>query len=217
MNSKFPARRQLLWGLLITITVLLIVLPLGKWLLRIQTAPPEPEAAYVSSPSLSQSSFGPMPDFSLIDPHGREVSHNDLDGRIWIADFIFTSCAGTCPIMTQNMSRLQDRLSKDIRLVSFSVDPVNDSPVVLGEFSADYQADQTRWFFLTGEPGATQTLANKISLAVEDGGDPNEPIIHSQRFILIDRKGQIRGYFDGTDDEAVEHLINVVRKLQTQE
>jgi cytochrome oxidase Cu insertion factor (SCO1/SenC/PrrC family) len=160
-----------------------------------------------------------VPEFSLTERNGQALSLQDLRGKVWIADFIFTNCAGTCPIMTTAMTDIQkmalaENLS-DVKLVSITVDPERDSLEVLKRFADGYGAIKDRWYFLTGDGAAIQQLANKGFLlsAATSGGSAEEPIIHSNRFVLVDRQGRIRGYYDGTDEESVKLLQKDLRRL----
>lgn len=161
-----------------------------------------------------------VPEFSLTERSGAPLGLADLRGKVWVADFIFTNCAGTCPIMTTAMTDLQkmalaEKLS-DVRLVSITVDPERDSLAVLQRFADGYGAIKDRWYFLTGDGAAIQQLASKgflLSAAASTGGSAEEPIIHSNRFVLVDRQGRIRGYYDGTDEESVRLLQQDLKKL----
>jgi cytochrome oxidase Cu insertion factor (SCO1/SenC/PrrC family) len=159
--------------------------------------------------------YSAVPEFKLTERSGREVSREDLAGQVWIADFIFTHCAGICPTMSANMRKLQDRLPKEIRLVSFSVDPYNDTPEVLTEYANRYGADRERWLFLSGDPKAVQELSvGGFKLALDpSGGTETEPITHSSRFVLVDRNGRIRGYYGTEDAGALDRLTADAKKL----
>ncbi|MBI3292594.1 MAG: SCO family protein [Elusimicrobia bacterium] len=152
---------------------------------------------------------GEVPQFSLADQNGRRVTLNTFKGHVWIADFIFTSCGGQCPMMTAQMTRLQAKLPKDIRLASFSVDPERDTPAVLAQYAKAHGAEEGRWLFLTGPQQELYRLSQGgFRLAVEpSGGSPAEPIIHSVRLVLIDRQARIRGYYDGSEDQSVQRLL----------
>lgn len=161
---------------------------------------------------------GVVPNFQLIERSGKPFTRAELDGKIWIADFIFTNCAGTCPIMTSAMAEIQAALVEqkleEVKLVSISVDPERDTPEVLSTFANGYGADPSRWYFLTGDGDAIQKLANDgFHLSAATGGPADEPIIHSNRFVLVDRQANIRGYYDGTDEEAVKKLLNDLKNL----
>ena len=159
--------------------------------------------------------YGAVPDFSLIDRTGKTITLRDLAGQIWIADFIFTNCGGTCPVMSQSMRKLQDALPRAIRMVSFTVDPSRDTPQVLAEYAKRYGADQDRWLFLSGEKDALYNLSIKgFKLALEDtGGTEIEPITHSTRLVLVDKQGQIRGYYGGAEDDELKRLSTDAKKL----
>lgn len=164
--------------------------------------------------------LGTVPDFTLAERSGQPFGLDNLRGHIWVADFIFTNCAGTCPIMTTAMTEIQktaiaEKLD-DVKLVSITVDPERDSLAVLQRFAEGYGALADRWYFLTGDGAAIQQLANKgflLSAAASNGGSAEEPIIHSNRFVLVDRQGRIRGYYDGTDEASVKQLLQDLKKL----
>jgi protein SCO1/2 len=166
-------------------------------------APPEPE------------SFGSVPEFTLTERSGRTVTLDDLAGQIWVADFIFTNCAGTCPMMTDVMKRLQDALPQSVRFVSFTVDPYRDTPEVLSNYATRHDIQGDRWIFLTGEQDALYSLSRQgFHLAVDDTiGTEIEPITHSTRMALVDGTGKIRGYYSGTDTEEVSRLATDVRAV----
>jgi protein SCO1/2 len=156
-----------------------------------------------------------VPAFTFIERSSREVKSQELEGKIWIADFVYTSCGGFCPIMTEKMKKLQDMLPADIRLVSFSVDPDTDTPAVLAEYAKHYGADPERWLFLTGNRDSLYRLSKEgFKLAVDDtGGTEIEPITHSTRFALVDRQGRIRGYYSMDEDSELAHLVSDAKTL----
>ena len=159
---------------------------------------------------------GRVPDFTLTDEGGRTVTRASLAGSVWIADFIFTRCAGQCPLMSSQMAVLQRTFERlpGVRLVSFTVDPEHDTPPVLAAYAARYGAAQGRWRFLTGSREAVWRLAREgFRLGVGDGGSTQEPITHSVRLILVDQAGDIRGTYDATDAAAVQRLRANVRRL----
>jgi len=162
--------------------------------------------------------LGSVPDFTLTERSGKPFTRAEFDGKIWIADFIFTNCGGTCPIMTTAMAGLQKIIIEDemteVRLVSISVDPERDTPETLSSFANGYGADPSRWHFLTGDGKAIQELANQgFHLAAATGIAAQEQIIHSNRFVLVDRQARIRGYYDGTDEQAVQKLQRDLKNL----
>jgi protein SCO1 len=152
---------------------------------------------------------GAVADFALRSQTGEEVTRHSLAGLVWIADFVFTRCAATCPQMTAEMARLQSDLAAfaDLRCVSFSVDPEHDTEAVLRAYAAGYEADPERWLFLTGDKAAIYRLAHesfRLGAAEAEGGP--EPILHSTRFVLVDREGIIRGYYDSAEPEKLRAL-----------
>jgi cytochrome oxidase Cu insertion factor (SCO1/SenC/PrrC family) len=215
--------------------------------------------------------YGRVPDFSLVERSGRRVEASNLQGKVWIADFIYTHCTDTCPLQSAQMARLQKEYADvpDLRLVSITVDPARDTPQVLAWYAARFGADPARWLFLTGEKAAIFRLAREgFRLGVEEpaGAGPSPldrafppdrsaapgpptfamldvgrwtldflwfgatpalahegegagaaspspappaaagPILHSSRFVLVDRQVRIRGYYEGGDEEALRRL-----------
>ena len=156
-----------------------------------------------------------LPTFTLTSDKGTPFSPEDLAGKVWVADFIFTSCPGPCPIMTRNMAGVAETLKmiSDVAFVSISVDPETDTPEVLAKYGAQHGADPTRWHFLTGTPEAIQSVAAEGFMV----GAIDDPMIHSSKFCLVDRAGQIRGYFTGTDEDDIDRLITAVHQLLKEE
>ena len=197
-------KQRLLWGLL---------------LFSLAAAPALFVIRRVSHPAAASSPaplpvHATVPPFKLTDQNNRPFDKDSLEGRVWVADFIFTSCAGTCPILTAQMAQLQSALPSEIHLVSFTVDPARDNPRTLRKYGARYGADPVRWHFLTGPENILQPLIQKgFRLSVAEGTGPEEPIVHSQRFVLVDRAGWIRGYYDSTDPAQIQRLTQDARSL----
>jgi protein SCO1/2 len=140
-----------------------------------------------------------IPHFALTDQDGKRLSDQDLRGKPWVAAFIFTGCADTCPMMSKKMSNLQTMITaKDVKLVSFTVDPDRDTPAVLKQYAARFNADTTRWKFVTGTAQQMKDVAYGMGIAVQPP-DGNDPLLHSQHFLLIDGKGQVRGIYDNRE------------------
>lgn len=165
--------------------------------------------------------LGKVPDFSLIERTQQPFGHTDMTGSVWVANFIFTHCPGRCPLLSQRMARLQTTLrTEPVRFLSFSVDPERDTPAVLQVYARRYRADDRRWLFLTGERAAMYALIREgFRLGVEAlaPDDPrlttHEPIVHSNRFVLIDPQRRIRGYYRGDDTESVAQLLQDIETL----
>lgn len=159
--------------------------------------------------SRSLPAYGEAPNFQLINQNGQPFGSTDLANKIWIADFVFTSCPGPCPIISTRMSELQKPLGKtDVHLISFTVDPDKDTPEVLRNYAEKLRAQTGRWDFLTGKKSAIYDLSQKgFKLALADGSDETGMPVHSTRMVLIDRHGQIRGYYDGLAADSVTKLL----------
>jgi protein SCO1/2 len=153
--------------------------------------------------------YGTVPEFQLVNQDGQPFGSANLRGKIWIADFIYSTCPGPCPMISTRMSELQKPLAKtDVQLVSFSVDPEKDTPDVLRSYAEHLEADTARWHFLTGTKNAVYSLIRDgFKLAVVDPGAASPQLVHSTRVALVDRHGAIRGYYDATEADAVTKLL----------
>jgi protein SCO1/2 len=158
-------------------------------------------------------SFGQVPPFTLTNQDGRPFGSAQLSGKIWIADFVFTTCPGPCPMISSRMGELQKPLAgTGIHLVSFSVDPEKDTPEVLRGYAEKLKADPQQWDFLTGPKSTIYQLSTDgFHLAAVDNGDHNP--IHSTRMILVDRRAQIRGYYDALAPDAVTKIVADAKHL----
>ncbi len=197
--NRAPARRGIVWKttlILIPIVTLAVLLCLRNV-----------EVTALRQRSIS--AYGTVPGFQLTNQNGQPFGSAQLSGKIWIADFIYTTCPGPCPMISSRMSELQKPLQKtDVHLVSFSVDPEKDTPEVLRGYADKLQAEPGRWDFLTGAKPAIYKLSHDgFKLAVSDGSDAQGIPVHSTRIVLVDRHGQIRGYYDATEPEAITKLL----------
>jgi len=155
------------------------------------------------------SSYGTIPSFALVNQDAAPFGSDQLAGKIWIADFIFTSCPGPCPMISSRMSELQKPLEKtDVHLVSFTVDPEKDTPEVLRTYAEKLHAQPARWDFLTGaRPEIYALVRDGFKLAVSEESDEAGMPVHSTRVVLVDRHGTIRGYYDALAPDAVTKLL----------
>jgi protein SCO1 len=192
--------------------VIVVVVLAGLWGLRRH-----------ASDDASLPVLGTLPAFSLVERSGRPVSREDLDGQPWVADFIFTRCTGMCPALSTRMAEVRRRVREQglrTRLVSFSVDPLHDTPAVLREYATHFAGDDTDWLFVTGERDNLYELISqgfRLSVAEREGqaaADPGELITHSDRFVLVDGEGNIRGYYHGIEPESVDALLRDLAALQ---
>jgi len=163
-----------------------------------------------------------LPEFDLTERSGRRVTRGDLRGHVWIADFVFTHCAGPCPKMTQRMAGLQKELAADdkLLLVSFSVDPLRDTPEVLRPYADGFGADPKRWWFLTTEDEAAMRRLALDGFRIvarsstsEERREGMDDILHSTYFVLVDTAGRVRGVYDSLDEERVGQLLIDARAL----
>ncbi|MBL0155617.1 MAG: SCO family protein [Bryobacterales bacterium] len=157
--------------------------------------------------------FADVPPFTLTAQDGREFrSAESLNGKIWVADFFFTTCNGPCPRMSAQMKIIQQatEATPDVQLVSFTVDPAHDTPDVLAAYAQRFRANPARWHFLTGPPAALQTLSKDVFQL----GDIGVKLDHSTRFLLIDHKGRLRGYYDTSDATTIQQLTEDIAKLR---
>jgi protein SCO1/2 len=189
----------ILWGLMVVAMVCVV----GAGLWRRNAANDSIAAATQSSADLPV--LATVPAFDLIDQDNKSANLGTFSGKPWIADFVFTHCAGPCPIMTGQMASLRKHIPADVRFVSLSVDPERDSPAVLKEYAAKFNGDEPRWRFVTGSKDTIYNLAAKMLLtAIPATADA--PIIHDEHFVLIDGEGKVRGLYASKDEQAMEAL-----------
>jgi cytochrome oxidase Cu insertion factor (SCO1/SenC/PrrC family) len=165
--------------------------------------------------------YAQVPDFALTERSGRPVTRADLAGKVWVVDFIFTNCTGQCPMMAARLKRLRAVLgdeSPDVRLVSVTVDPARDTPEALRAYADALGVKDDRWLFLTGPKEAiVRLVAEGMKLPAivssDAAGGAKVDVTHSDRFVLVDRKGWIRGYYGAEDEDAQARLARDVRAL----
>jgi protein SCO1/2 len=159
--------------------------------------------------------LGDVPQFELIAQDGQPFHSQTLAGKIWVADFIYTTCPGPCPRMTSEMREVQDAVSKipaissNVRLVSFTVDPAQDTPPVLAAYAKLHGASPAMWYFLTGPVPVLQTLDRDAFKL----GNLDASMQHSTRFVLVDGKGRIRRYYDTSESSAIPKVISDLSAL----
>jgi protein SCO1/2 len=159
--------------------------------------------------------YWPAPDFQLTERTEKPISLRDLRGKVWVADFFYTTCPGPCPMMSSRLSDLQRATSgmPQVRLVSISADPEKDTPEVLRQYAAKFGAGEN-WLFLTGDKATIHELANKgFKLGVSEDGAAAEPITHSTKLVLIDQAGMIRGFYEGLGEDVSARLVADIERL----
>ena len=155
--------------------------------------------------------LGSIPSFEFTDSDGNLISQEELSGKVWVADFIFTTCTMACPVMTGNMNLIHKAFKNNdkVRIVSISVYPEYDTPEILKEYASRYNANTNRWHFLTGPE-------ENVKLVIKNGfkmGDYEDIIFHSEKFALVDQDGNIRGYYNGMKTDDVKKIKKDIRIL----
>ncbi|MEM8606286.1 MAG: SCO family protein [Myxococcota bacterium] len=148
-------------------------------------------------------------EFSLTDQNGEAFERSTLDGSVWVADFVFTHCNSSCPRLTAHMQGLQTRVSDvpNVEFLSVSVDPMNDTPEVIKAYMADNELPEGNWRFVTGEEAVIVDVVRngfKVGLAEGDTSAGAEKVMHSNHFVLLDKQGQVRGYYRANNDGIAE-------------
>ena len=158
-----------------------------------------------------------VPAFSLIDQNSQPVTLESLKGKPFVANFVFTNCAGPCPAMTAKMAKLQDVLPAEVKLVSFSVDPARDRPDVLKKYAGNFNADDARWHFLTvADPKDAEgvyTLSRAMLLPAAPAEDQQGQVSHSQKFVLVDATGTSRSYYNSASAQQMQQLVTDAKDL----
>jgi len=155
-------------------------------------------------------------DFELVNQNGDTITQDDYPG-IYVADFFFTTCQTICPIMTEHMVQIQEKLKDDpsVKLLSHTVIPATDTVAQLKRYALEKGVNDSKWNLVTGPKKEIYDLARKSYLAVKTQGDGGKyDMIHTENFMLIDSKKRIRGYYDGTDPEAIEQLLEDIKTLK---
>ncbi len=165
--------------------------------------------------------FSRLPAFEAVSvtPNStQKMTRENMAGKVWVADFIFTSCGGPCPVLSQRMSELKDYLPENVHLVTFTVDPERDTPDVLRRYGEKYGADFTRWTFARTDKTQLYRLVFegfRMEVARNPGGDDSARFLHSTRFALVDKSGYVRGFYD-TDRSSYRKFLkeDALRVLQ---
>lgn len=156
-------------------------------------------------------------DFALINQNGKTITQDDFKDKIYVADFFFTTCPSICPIMTKNMGDIQQAIlnDDDVLLLSHSVTPVIDSVPQLKKYALEKGVVDSKWNLVTGDKKQIYELARKSYLAVKTDGDGGPyDMIHTENFILVDKERRIRGFYDGTNPEDIDKLLQDLKILK---
>lgn len=175
------------------------------------------DQALVDSTLHYKKKYHTIADFELINQNGKKITQEAYRDKMYVADFFFTTCPSICPIMTQNMARIQAAIldQDDVLLLSHSVTPGIDSVPRLKQYALEKGVIDRKWNLVTGDKKQIYALARKSYLAVKDDGDGGPyDMIHTENFILVDKERRIRGFYDGTNSEAIERLLSDLEILR---
>jgi len=156
-------------------------------------------------------------DFSFTNQNGKTITQKDYEGKIYVADFFFTTCQSICPVMTKNMAEIQKEIlnDNDVMLLSHTVIPEIDTVAQLKRYAIKKGVNDAKWNLVTGSKKEIYALARKSYLAVKDDGDGGAyDMVHTENFMLIDKKRQIRGFYDGTKQDDIKKLVNDIHHLK---
>jgi protein SCO1/2 len=173
----------------------------------------QPQATPGASAELPK--YWSIPEFTLTERSGQPLHSTDLTGKVWVADFFYSSCPGPCPALTSRFSEVQKALggTPDVKLVSISVDPAKDTTDVLKVYADRFKAGPN-WFFCTGDKEAIIKLAHDgFKLPIAEGTPESGPITHTTRLILVDKTGTARGFYEGTTEEGVRDIVRDIHRL----
>ncbi|MBN8822868.1 MULTISPECIES: SCO family protein [unclassified Spirosoma] len=196
---------------------------LPRYLPKIDSTKGEPLMGKVTLPDgsvMTDTVYNHIPPFQLIDQDGKTVDQSIVKGKIYVADFFFTRCGTICPRISSQLTRVQDifRENPSIVFLSHTVDPEHDRPAQLKAYAQKYEAIPGKWYFLTGDKAKIYDLAMHgyylptVDAGVKEG-KPDETFIHSEKLVLVDKEGIVRGFYDGTNKEDVDRLILEIRVL----
>ncbi|EID76392.1 SCO family protein [Imtechella halotolerans] len=213
------------WPAAITIGVLsAIILPMFYSALKPEERLPVFQPAMVNFELVDSSmqhikKYHTIADFQLVNQNGKIITQKEYENKIYIADFFFTTCPTICPVMTKNMVAIQEVIKNDpdVMLLSHTVTPDIDSVAQLKKYAMEKGVIDSKWNLVTGDKKEIYQLARKSYLAVKEDGDGGPfDMIHTENFILVDKQKRIRGFYDGTDAEEMEKLIDDLRILKAE-
>jgi protein SCO1/2 len=197
----------------IIIIVPLVLLGMVNWYQRASKLP------YYGVNNIEQKSapYYAVPDFQFTNQSGQTVGESFVKNKIWVANYFFTSCSSTCPIMMSNLLKVQSAFAKDssVRLISFTVDPERDSAARLNKYAHNHFINTAQWQLATGAKKDLYEFARKgLFIVASDGDGGPDDFIHSSYLVLVDKDNHIRGYYDGTQAGEIKTLIDDIKKLQ---
>ena len=212
-NYKWIGLSIIVWGIVSICLFYTILKPIERLPVF---QPASVNSELVDTTIVHKINYHKISDFSLINQNGEIVTQKKYENKIYVADFFFTTCQSICPIMTKNMKDIQDKLIKDseILLLSHTVFPEIDSVEVLKKYAIDNSVIDSKWDLVTGDKKEIYDLARKSYLAAKDNSFSKYDMIHTENFVLIDKKKQIRGFYDGTNKEEINRLLKDIEILK---
>ena len=212
-NYKWIGLSIIIWGVISVSLFYSILKPVERLPIY---QPASVNSELVDSTIVHKINYHKISDFSLTNQNGETVTQSKYDNKIYVADFFFTTCQSICPIMTKNMKDIQDKLIKDseILLLSHTVFPEIDSVEVLKKYAVENEVIDSKWDLVTGDKKEIYDLARKSYLAAKDNNFGEYEMIHTENFVLIDKKKQIRGFYDGTNKEEIDRLYKDIKILK---
>ncbi|MCB0464961.1 MAG: SCO family protein [Aequorivita sp.] len=181
--------------------------------------PADVSAELVDSTLQYVKKYHTIADFSLANQNGKTITQEDYKDKIYVADFFFTTCQSICPIMTDNMVKIQEKLKNDdeVMLLSHTVTPEIDTVAQLKKYALEKGVNDTKWNLVTGDKKEIYNLARKSYLVAKDIPYSDNDLVHTENFVLVDKKKRIRGFYDGTDSESIEKLLTDIKILEQEE
>ena len=212
-NYKWIGLSIIIWGVISVSLFYSILKPVEKLPIY---QPASVNSELVDTTIVHKINYHKISDFSLTNQNGETVTQSKFDNKIYVADFFFTTCQSICPIMTKNMKDIQDKLIKDseVLLLSHTVFPEIDSVEVLKKYAVENEVIDSKWDLVTGDKKEIYDLARKSYLAAKDNSFGEYEMIHTENFVLIDKKKQIRGFYDGTNKEEIDRLYEDIKILK---
>ena len=212
-NYKWIGLSMVVWGIVSVPIFYSILKPIERLPVY---QPASVNSELVDSTIVHKINYHKISDFTLTNQNGETVTQKKYDNKIYVADFFFTTCQSICPIMTKNMKDIQDKLIKDseVLLLSHTVFPEIDSVEVLKKYAVENNVIDSKWDLVTGDKKEIYDLARKSYLAAKDNSFGEYDMIHTENFVLIDKKKQIRGFYDGTSKQEIVRLFEDIKILK---
>ena len=217
MNSNSSRSSSVPRILLLSLTTAVLLLPILFFIVsRFDTLKQLPVYGNKTTNTNGDTIYHQIPDFHFVTHENKSINLDSLSGKIHVADFFFTTCPGICPKLSKNLEEVHDFINtiSDVVIVSYSIDPKNDSLPALAAYAKKHHANPQKWSFVRGQQDSVYTLATKGYLVpTESGGGHENGFLHSQRIILVDKQLRIRGFYDGLDQNEINRLITEIKTL----